>query len=129
MRKLIFAVMVLLMAALPFASAAVLNERVHINRIRLGDYGVVSGGSMESYVYIYNDDPEERVRDGRVSIRFMDGGAYDSEGDIRIRSQQGRGVSFWTDMYGVEEGEHLVKITFTAADGVRKTRYRYVIVE
>lgn len=125
MEKWVFVVLMALMV-LPLAGAAVLNEQVHLSRIRIGDSGFVSGGHMDTYVYVYNGDSEEKVRDGSLSIRLMDEEVYDSAGDIRIKPNEGKSQSFWTDLDYAEEGEHLVKITFTAADGVRKTKYRYV---
>lgn len=129
MKKLFFALVMLMVFALPFASASIFSDAVRLARIRLGDWGLISGGSMDSYVYVYNDNSDEKVRGGQVSITIMDEGIYDSSGDIRLSPKEGKGQSFITELDDLPEGEYLVRVRFTAENGVKKTRYRYVYVE
>ena len=129
MRKLIFVCLILLMM-LPFASASIFSDAIHIARIRLGEWGLISSGNpMDSYVYVYNENAENPVTDGKVSVRVMDADVYDSSGGMTIRHDTGRSESFVTDLDDAAKGEHVVKVTFTAADGVRKTKYRFVDIE
>lgn len=128
MKKLVFVGLIMLMM-LPFASASMFSDAVHLARIRLGEWGLVSGKQMDSYVYVYNDNSEEKVRDGRISMTIMDEGVSASAGGIKIKAGEGKSQSFVTDLEGLPEGEYLVKVSFTAADGVRKTKYRFVDVE
>ena len=118
----------MILMIVPFASARLLADEVHLSRIRFGDYDYISGRELDSYVFVYNDNPDERVRDGSVSIRFVDEEVYDSSGLFDIHSREGVGRSMITPIDDVAPGEYLVKITFTTND-IHKTKYRYVIVE
>lgn len=128
MRKMIFAAIFILMV-MPFASASMFSDAIHIARIRLGEWGLARGGEMDSYVYVYNDNEEGRVRDGKIGLTIMDSDVSDSASGIKIKPKEGSGQSFVTDTGGLPEGEYVVKVTFTAADGVKKTRYRFVYLE
>ncbi len=46
MRKMLIIALILLMV--PFASAKLLADDVHISRIRIGDYGYVRGNERET---------------------------------------------------------------------------------
>jgi hypothetical protein len=128
MNKLVIAVLVVLMM-LPFASASIFSDAIHMARIRLGDGGLISGKQTDSYVFVYNENTEGTVRGGKLTMTVMDDGAYGTESDIRIKPNQGVGVTFWNSAEPDYPGERLVKVTFTADDGVRKTKYRYVEFE
>jgi len=124
MKKIaLFLVLVLL---LPIVFAAQSDEVV-IKRIRLGDHGVVSGTEMRSFVYVKNN-AHHRLKDGRVSIRFMDNGFYDSSGHFDIKARSGTGRSFLSYVDGVSSGEHLVKVTYRSGN-VRRVKYRWVFIE
>jgi len=128
MRKLIFAIIVVLMV-LPFASASIFSDAIHLAKIRLGDLGIISSRQTSSYVYVYNENREETVRNGKLTITVMDDGLYGTESEIRIKPNTGVGVDFWNSPESNYPSEKLVKVTFTADDGVRKTKYRYVTIE
>jgi hypothetical protein len=124
---LIFAL--ILVIVMPFASARLLAEDIHLSKIRLGDYGYVWGKEMESYVFVVNSNPDYGSQDGRVSVRLMDDsiGAYSSTGSFDVRSQKGVGRTLVTQLDGEPAGEYLVKVTYTDGN-IHKTKYRYVIV-
>jgi len=125
---LIFAL--ILVVIMPFASARLLAEDIHLSRIRLGDYGYVYGKEMESYVFVVNNNPDWGSQDGRVSVRFMDDslGAYSSTSSFDLRSQKGVGRTMITPLDGEPAGEYLVKVTYTDGN-IHKSKYRFVIVE
>jgi hypothetical protein len=127
MRRLIFAALLLLIL-LPFVSADLLSDDIHLSRIRLGDNGYVSGRYMDTYVYVFNSNPDHTAWDGRVTMRFVDDSVYGTSGLFNVRSMNGVGQSMLTDIDGTAPGEYLVKITYTNND-IQKTKYRYVIVE
>jgi hypothetical protein len=125
--KKIFLVACLLMMVLPFANAISADD-VHLNRIRLGDDGYVSGGYMDSYVYVFNSNAEDSLWDGTVSVRIMDADIYGSSNLFDVRHEEGVSQSMYTDIYGTAPGEYLVKVTYNNGD-VHKTKYRYITVE
>jgi hypothetical protein len=131
MKKIFFAACVLLICVLlvilPVATALTADD-VHLNRIRLGDYGVVSGGYMDSYVFVFNSNSDDTLRDGRVSVRFMDADVYGSTNMFNVRSGDGISQSLHTDIDGALPGEYLVKVSYMNGD-VHKTKYRYVTIE
>lgn len=119
MKKLVLLVVILLV--LPFVAASDVRMSV-----RLGDYGYVSGPDMHSYVYIWNGG-DSKLRDGYVSIRFVDDGLYDSSRSVSIRKNNGFGYNLYTPLDDVSPGEYLVKITYRSKD-TRRVKYRYVFV-
>jgi hypothetical protein len=126
MRKLFFIACILLMV-LPFANAIIADD-VHLNRIRLGDYGYVSGGYMDSYVFVFNSNTEDSLWDGRVSVRIMDADIYGSSNLFDVKHEKGVSQSMYTDIDGTAPGEYLVKVTYSNGD-IQKTRYRYITIE
>ncbi len=126
MRKVLAVVLLLLMV--PFASAGILADEVHLSRIRLGDYGYVSGNDMDSYVYVYNDNSDSKLRDGSVSVRIMDSGVYDTSGKFDVGRNTGAGRSMVTPVDELAPGEYLVKVTYSNGD-IHKTKYRYVYID
>jgi hypothetical protein len=127
MRKLFFAACILLMV-LPFASATLTADDVHLSRIRIGDYGYVSGGYMDSYVFVFNSNTEDTLWDGRVTVRVLDADVYGSSNLFDVKYEKGVSQSLYADTDGTAPGEYLVKVTYSNGD-LHKTKYRYVTIE
>ena len=124
--KKLFVLMVLVLL-LPAASAKLLSENILVNRIRLGDYGYVTGPDMDSYIYIYNNNPTKDLEDVRVSIRILDADIYDSTTSFNLKDGNGIGKSLITPINGLESGEYLVRITVSSGD-VRRVKHRYITI-
>ena len=120
-------ILIALVLLLPAASAKILSEDIHINRIRLGDYGYVTGPDMHSYVYVYNDYPCRDLKDVRVSLRILDADIYDSSNYFTLPKKEGIGKTFITPINGIQPGEYLVRIVVYSGD-VRRVKHRYIYV-
>lgn len=127
MKMLLLGVCLMLLLA-GFAAAALMSDDLQIGKIRIGDNGYVSGGVMDTYVYVHNSNPDYSARDGRVTVTIIDEGIYGSSSDFNLKPGKSSGQTVYTELYDVDPGEYLVKVSYVA-DGVHKTRYRYVIVE
>ncbi|MFH1399534.1 MAG: hypothetical protein ABIG95_05475 [Candidatus Woesearchaeota archaeon] len=124
MKKLILLFGLLL--TLPFVSAKLHSEDIHLSRVRIGDYGLVSRQEMDTYVYVYNDNPDDWVKSATVSIRIMDADIYDSSGVFDVKSKRSSGRNMITE-HDLAPGEYLVKISLTAND-IHRTKYRYMTI-
>lgn len=125
MKKMVIILAFLLV--LPIATARMQSEDITIPRIRLGDYGHVTGPEMDSYVSVCNNYPCRTLKDVTVSIRILDADIYDSR-NIDVKKKECTGTNFMTNIEHVEPGEYLVRIT-VYKDGIRRVKHRYITIE